>query len=404
MFGFLLLMSLVAGLQATPPPATAAHAEAAALARDGDYDAALAAFRRLASANPRDHEARIWIGRLHVLMGHPDRAEPVYRSVLLEDPASFDAMLGLGRTLVALRRTDEGLALLERAEAARPQHPELLEALGRAYGATGRPTRALLYAERAAGIAAAPSARQAFEDARLRHDHRVEIASFGERYNTPADDTGNIDLRLNARIGERLRIAGRGQHQQKFGFSEQRGGGGVEWQWRPRTRLAAEVSAGPRSNAVLPRLDVAGEVVHTEGPADWVAGYRFVDFPSARVSVVSPGVTWWPDARTSYGAQYFLTITEAARIAGRESGHGVMLRASRQFAPRIWGLAGYTRGADDYDTLSPDQTGDFSAHALSGGARFTLPSLTALVATYQHQWRPDRIRMHRLNVAFVQRF
>ena len=411
MFGFLLIMALLGATaaEASTPQASASGpmptvVEAAALATGGQYEAALVAFRRIAVANPRDHEARLWIGRVHGLMGNPELAEPVYRSVLLEDPASFDAMLTLGATLVALGRLDEGIELLERAERAQPQHPELLAALGRAYAATGRSTRALLYAERAAGTAPTESSRDALERARLVHGHRLEVASFGERYNTAADDTGNVDLRLNLRIGETLRVHGRGQHQRKFGFSEQRGGAGIEWLWRPRTRLSAQVLAGPRSNAVLPRLDAAGEVAHREGQTDWVAGFRFVDFPSAQVSVVSPGVTWWPSARTSLGARYFLSIADTARLAGYESGYGVMLRASRQFAPRIWGLAGYTRGADDYDTLSPDQVGDFAAHALSGGVRFDLPTLTALVAAYQHQWRPNSVRMHRLHMSLVQRF
>jgi YaiO family outer membrane protein len=405
MLAFLLAMSLAAAPQAgVATAATPPHADAAALVRDGHFEAALAAFRRLASVNPRDHEARIWIARLHVLMDHPELAEPVYRSVLLEDEASFDAMLGLGRTLVVLGRVEEGIALLERAERLQPQDPQLLEALGRAYGTAGRPTRGLLYAERAAASAPGPSTRQTLEQARLLHGHRLEVQSFGERYNTAADDTGNVDLRLNVRVNDRLRVVGRGQHQQKFAFTEQRGGGGVEWQWRPQTRLSAQVLGGPRSNAVLPRLDVAGEATRTEGPADWVAGYRFVDFPSARVSVVSPGVTWWPTPRTSFGVRYFLSITDAARLADHQAGHGVMLRVSRQFAPRIRGLAGYTRGADDYDTLSPDQTGDFAAHALSGGLQFDLPTLTALVARYQHQWRPNDVRMHRVSLALVQRF
>jgi hypothetical protein len=337
-------------------------------------------------------------------MDHPALAEPVYRSVLLEDPASFEAMLGLGRTLVALGDLDEGIALLQRAETTQPQNAELLDILGRAYRATGRTTRALLYAERAIGLAASDSTREALEQARLAHGHRVEIASFGERYNTAAADTGNVDLRVNFRLGEQLRITGRGQHQEKFGFAEQRGGAGVEWLWRPRTRLSAHVLAGPRGNDVLPRVDVAGEIGHSEGRAEWVAGYRFVDFPSAQVSVISPGVTWWPTVRTSVGARYFLSLTEFPTLTSRQAGHAVAVRGAHRLASRMWGLVGYTGGADDFDTLSPDQLGDFRAHAVSGGARFDLPSLTSLVGSYEHQWRRHSIRMHRVSISLLQRF
>jgi predicted Zn-dependent protease len=161
MFAFLLLVPLLAAPQAAPSGQMPTHVDAAALVRDGQYDAALGAFRRIAANNPRDHEARLWIGRLHGLMNHPELAEPVFRSVVLEDPASFDAMLALGRTLIALGHLDEGIGVLERAEAAQPQNAPLLDILGRPYSATGRTTRALLDAERARGWrrATAPARR-----------------------------------------------------------------------------------------------------------------------------------------------------------------------------------------------------------------------------------------------------
>src|SRR3990167_11112574 len=70
-------------------------AEAIQLANDGRSAEALASFQRLAAANPNDHEARLWIARLHDRLGHPDEAESVYRSALLEDPANLDAALGV---------------------------------------------------------------------------------------------------------------------------------------------------------------------------------------------------------------------------------------------------------------------------------------------------------------------
>jgi YaiO family outer membrane protein len=404
MVAFLLLMSLLGAPHAAQSGQMPTHVDAAALARDGHYDAALAAFRRIAAASPRDHEARVWIGRLHLLMGNADLAAPVYRSVLLEDASNFDATLGLGTTLVALGQMEDGIELLERAETMQPQHAELLDSLGRAYRLTGRTSRALLYAERALTLSTTDANRLALERTRLIHAHRVELASFGERYNTAAADTGNVDLRVNVRLREDLRLVGRAQHQNKFGFREQRGGGGIEWQWRPRTRIFGQLLAGPRSNDVLARVDASGEVTHTQGAAEWVAGYRFFDFPTARVSVISPAVAWWPSERTSLGARYYLSLTQFPARSGRENGHSLALRASRRVAPRVWTLAGYTAGTNDFDTLSPDQTGDFRANALSGGLRLDLPSLTSLVGTYEHQWRQNRIRMHRLNISLQQRF
>jgi YaiO family outer membrane protein len=404
MIAALLLMLLAGAPQVSQPGPTPAHDEAAALAREGRYEAALEAFRRLAAADPRDHQARIWIARVHAWMGNPELAEPVYRSVLLEDPSNFEAMLGAGNALVADGRIEEGIEMLERAEAAQPQNADLLDALGRAYAREGRTTRALLYAERAWDAAPSDPNRQALERARLIHGHRIELRSFGERYNTPTADTGNVDVRVNFRLREDLRLIGRGQHQRKFGFSEQRGGGGLEWLVRPETRLFAQVLAGPSGNDVLPRVDVAGEIAHVRGPAEWVAGYRFIDFPTADVSVISPGVTWWPTDRTSIAGRYYASWTQLPDFRTAQPGHSVTVRGSVRAAGRVWTHVGYARGTEDFDTLSPARSGDFRANTASGGVRVDLQSLTSLLGTYEHQWRPNSIEMRRLSISIVQRF
>lgn len=394
----------------TLPHAAAAQAplptieDGAALARDGHHEAALASFRRIAAANPRDHEARLWIARLHLWMGHPDQAEPVYRSVLLEDPASVDAMFGLGMTLVELGETDDAIEMLEQAETTVPQNAEVLAALSQAHTIAGHTMRGVLYAERALALDPIERHRLTLEQARAVHGHRVEITSFGEQYNTTDRDTGSVDGRVNLRVSDDLRIVGRVQHQRKFGFSEQRGGGGLEWRWTPRTSVFAHLLGGPSDNAVLPRLDINGEVAHTEGPATWVAGYRYFDFPSAQVSVVSPGVTWWPHDRVSILARYYLSITDFAARSELENGHSLALRTAVRIVPRVWANGGYTRGTDNFETLSPDRLGDFDADTVSGGVRVDLPSLTSVFGLYEHQWRPNSVVMKRLSVSLLQRF
>jgi YaiO family outer membrane protein len=405
MFSALLLMSMLAAPQASAPPAQApTHAAGEALASAGQLAEALETFRRLAAANPRDHQARLWIARLHGSMGHPDQAEPVYRSVLLEDPASLDAMFGLGMTLVALGDIEEGIEMLERAERAQPQDPEVLNGLSQAHAIAGNGTRAVLYAERALSLSPSQGHRMTLEQARVLQGHRVEIATFGESFDSATRDTGSIDLRGNFRVRESLRVVARGQHQRKFGFSEQRGGGGVEWRWTPRTSLFGHVLVGGPDNVVLPRADVAGELTHASGDAAWAAGYRYFNFPSAHVSVLSPGVTWWARPRVSLAARYYLSLTEFAAADGVQEGHSIAFRLSYGATPRVWVNGGYTRGTDNFETLSPDRLGDYRADTVSGGVRVDLPSLTSLLGLYEHSWRPDSIRMHRLSVSLVQRF
>jgi YaiO family outer membrane protein len=400
-----LLMSLLAA----PHVAAAAGqnstaAEATTLAREGNHRAALDAFRRIAAANPRNHEARLWIARLHGSMGNPELAEPVYRSVLLEDPANLDAMLGLGASLVALDRADEGIEMLRRAENLQPQNADVLAELGNAHTVAGNSNLGMLYAERAMTIAPSESHRLTLESARVTHAHRVELTSFGEHYNTAAPNTGSVDLRLNYRWREDLRLIARAQHQRKFAFSEQRAGAGVEWRWRPDTALFGQILAGPTDNRVLPRVDVNAEITHTARSAQWVGGYRYFDFPSARVSVLSPGVTWWPTERTSIAARYYLSVTDFPVLSGLEQDHSAAFRGARRILPRVWLNAGYAYGTENFETLSPDRVGDFRAHTASGGVRFDLPSLTSIYGVYEHQWRPNSVRMGRFSISLQQGF
>jgi YaiO family outer membrane protein len=406
MLQVVLLMSLLGAAPAAAAPAgqIPTLVDATALAQEGHYEAALDAFRRIAAANPRDHQARLGIARVHVLMGNHDQAEPVYRSVLLEDPTSVEAMRGTGAALVALGRSDDGIDLLRRAENAQPQNPDVLEALVRAHARAGNSNLAVLYAERVVTLAPTETHRLALEEARVAHAHRVEITSFGERYNTAAPDTGSVDLRVNFRVREDLRVIGRGQHQRKFGFSEQRGGAGLEWRWRPDTTLFGQVLAGPNDNAVLPRVDVNGEIMHAAGSTEWVAGYRYFDFPSARLSVVSPGVTWWPSVRTSLSARYFLSVTDFPTLTGLQQDHSVALRGARRVMPRVWVNGGYAYGTENFETLSPDRVGDFRAHTASAGVRLDMRSLTSVVGIFEQQWRPNSVRMGRLSLSLMQRF
>src|SRR5262245_23354427 len=77
------------------------------LASQGKREAALAAFRQRAAANPKDLVARVWIGRLHEEMGKPQLAESVYRSIVFEAPDNVDAALRLGTMLLNQGRLDE---------------------------------------------------------------------------------------------------------------------------------------------------------------------------------------------------------------------------------------------------------------------------------------------------------
>lgn len=404
LFSLLFLLSLAQEpvRQAAAPPVLplAAAIQMADVGREAE---ALAAFQRLAAVNPNDHQARLWIARLHERMGHADRAEAVYRSVLLEDPSSVDAMIGVGTTLLARHSPEEAIDFLERAEALSPQNDDILAALGRAHQEAGHTVRALEYLERAVALSPSEPHVLSLEAARRSYLHRVEARGFGEDFSGSTPGTTGGGVTVNVRLRETWRVFGRGDAQRKFGVSEQRGGGGVEWRWKPLTTLAAHALIGP-GNDVMPEGDYLGEIDHTYDRASWTGTLRYLNFNGASVTVLAPAVTWWASDRLSLGLRYALAITSDKGLLTRQAGHSLLARGAYRFRPRLWFTGGYAAGVEDFDTISADQIGDFRANSLSGGARLDLASLTSVVGIYDYQWRTNSVRRGRFTLSLAQRF
>lgn len=403
LFSLLLVTMLGAGPQAPPAPSGPTFAEASQLAAEGRDAEALAAFQRLASINPNSHEARIWIARMHERMGHPAVAEAVYRSVLLEDPVNLDAMIGVATTLLARHATDEAIEVLERAEALAPESDVVLTSLGRAHREAGNTLRAIGYLERVVAMSPTEQHRLSLEDVQLSYFHRIEAHGFSEDFNGDTANTSTGGVLVNYRLSDTLRVFGRGDAQRKFGISDQRGGGGVEWRWKPMTTLVGHVLVGP-DNVVMPERDYLGEIDHTYGAASWTGTYRYLDFNGAWMAMLSPAVTWWAADRLSIGLRYAFSISRSNLLLSNERGNSLHARAAYRFRPRVWLTGGYAAGIEDFETVSIDQLGNFKAHSVSGGARWDLPSLTSVVGGYDYQWRSDDIQRGRFSISLSQRF
>jgi YaiO family outer membrane protein len=378
-------------------------AEASQLADEGRDAEALAAFRQIAARNPNDLEARLWIARLHDRMGNLDQAESVYHSVLLEDPARVEAALGVAAALLARDEPEEAIELLEPIEEREPQNGTALALLGRAHRQAGRTEQAIGYFERAMAAAPTDEYRLRLADARLSHHHRVELRGFGEQFGGPTPDSRGGDLTVNYRLSERLRVIARGQAQRKFSVSEQRGGAGVEWKWRPSTTLRAQLLMGP-GNLVMPEGDFLAEADYTYGPAVWTASLRYFDFTGARTTFLSPAVTFPVSDRISAALRYAFSWTETSRSAGVDLGHTVQLRGAYRLRRRVSLQVGIAAGVEDFETFSIDRIGDFRATTASGGVRLDLRTLTALVASYDRQQRRGSLDMSRVNVVIQHRF
>lgn len=401
------LTLLLAGILAITNPVlaqdTASSSEAASLETAGRYEDALAAYQRLANANPRDHEARLAIARLEERLGHPDRAETVFRSVMLEDPTSVEATLGTGRTLIEQLHPEDAIDVLAAAERLAPQDPDVLSALGRAHRDAGHTGESLRYFERAAAASTTAGQRLMLERARAGHDHRIESRSFGEQYNGSTPDARATDLAVNFRVNDAVRVGARGQYQRKFDVSDARGGVGIEWRHTAYTTFAAQALIGP-DNEVLPRRDIFGEAAYRYG--SWVSSgnVRYFGFDGAHMTTFSPAVTFQPGDRLSLSLRYAFSLTGVDGFDGSTDGHTGQLRGSWLLRPRVTILAGYSYGIDDFDALSIDRVGAFTAHTGSAGVRVDLRTLTSLGAVYQYQSRDAGVRLQRLTVTIGQSF
>jgi YaiO family outer membrane protein len=377
--------------------------DAVQMADAGLNEEALAAFQRIVSSNPNDHGARVWIGRLQERLGRPEVAEAVYRSVVLEDGGNIDALLGLGSSLMAQNAVGEAIEVFERAEKLAPQNATVLASLGGAHSRAGRGEVAARYYERAAAVSQAEQHRLAVESARRSYLHRIEFRGFSEQFDGATPDSRNGEVAADIRLHDRLRVFGRGEVQRKFGLREERGGAGVEWLWTERTTLRGHALFGPGS-VVMPEGDVLGELAYNEGRALWSGSYRHFNFEGARVDVFSPSVAWPVTERVDLSIRYAASRTESNRLTRRQIGHTLHLSGAYRWRPRLDFLAGYAAGVDDFEHFSSDRIGDFRANTVSGGARYVLRSLTAIMARYDWQRRRGDINMSRVTLSVAQSF
>ncbi len=401
---FPLLLVTMLALTPAPQEGLATYTAAVEAANDGRDAEALAAFQRLASLDPNDHDIRLWIARLHIRMGNHDLAEPVYRSVLLEDPANIDAILGVANAQLSRYESAEALETLAAAETLEPENDGVLDAIGRAHLQAGRSPRAIEYFERAYTVSPTPQHRMSLEGARQSYLHRIEMRGSNEQFNGSTPDTRFGDVTVNVRVSDTWRVFARGQAQRKLGVSEQRGGGGAEWRLKPSTVLRGHVLVKP-DNIVMPEGDYLGELQYTYMDATWTGSVRYFDFSGAQTTTFSPSVYWMPAGRRiALGARYALSWSETTALDTGVSAHSLHLHGAYRWQPRLWLQAGYASGVEDFENFSIDRVGDFRADTVSGGLRIDLPSLTSIVGNFERQWRREDVNMNRFSITLQQRF
>ena len=409
----LFLLILAQGAQPAPAPAPAPATqtvpglaaglpEAMQLAQQGHNEAALKALQKINAQDPNDHLTRLWIAKVHDQMGRPDLAEAVYRSIVLEDPNFVDALIGAGMTAMEQDQIDDAIDFLTRAEAITPQNPNVLAALGRAYALSGRDVRSLGYYQRNA--TALPTERNviALESAKKQAQNRLESQTYDEQFNDKIAATRGEDIAANFRMGDTLRLFGRGQVQTKFGSREQRFGGGAEWRWTPATTITGQALVNT-NNKIMPQHDYLGRVDYGYHRVTSTAMVRYFDFFGANVTMVSPGVTYDVNPQWTLSLRYAYTSTTTTTVAGTQ-GHTIDFRAAHEIKPRLWVRGGYVHGVDNFDLYTVDQIGNFKSTTVLGQAQYIFRTLTSIVGTVSHQTRDGGVHMNRFTLGLTQAF
>ena len=388
----------------TPDP----RADAEQLARSGAYEEALDRYRSIVAANPRDLDARVWIARLHAIMGHQRQAEDVYRSVLVEQPDRLDALVGLGAALTSQGRFDEARPILSRAEKLSPNDLEVLAAQGRLNLEDEQNRLALGYYGRATLIAPEQAdLRLNLEEAHRRWDHRLEATYFNEVFSEEIDQTQSADVALNFRVSDRLRAFGRGQQERRFSETDQRGGGGLDWNVnRPwLTSLQAHAMVGP-GNFILPEVEIGFGLGWSSRKVSLMALGTLFNFDAgADMWAFGPAIRLNFTDNVALSASLMRTLTDFGvatdELVGDSAGK---ISLGFRIHPRLWLEAGYAGGIEDFDRVTVDRLGEFGASTVSGTARLDLRSLTTIVGSYEYQQIEGGTEMGRLTFRFIQRF
>jgi YaiO family outer membrane protein len=399
----LMTAALVSVILVATPQTPDRRAEAERLARSGAYAQALKEFQAVAAANPDDIEARLWIGRLHTSMGHPERAADVFQSIVAAQPQNVDALIGLGDALTTSGQFDEAADALNRAEAIAADRPSMLAAQGRLHRKAGHATLALAYYQRA--LALEPGnvdAQNAYASLTAERAHRLEAAYDFEHFNTGEPDTHSGTVEVNMRAGEGVRLFGRGQRIRKFDYDENRGGGGLEWFLRRDVHLRAGALFG--GDTVLPESDTSIDFEYYHRRLAVLAAFRYLNFDTSSTWLWSPGVTLSLNDRVAVTLRYYHSNSKFDTLLLDQLNDGYSARVTGRVGRRVWVDAGYQRGFEGFTLITVERLSQLDSNNLSAGVRVDATPRTSVGGAYGYQRRQQDIRVSTVLVNLIQRF
>jgi YaiO family outer membrane protein len=398
----LLSLATVLILATGPQSQPDVRVRAEQLARAGRTVEALELFRQVVAQNPGDIEARLWVARLDLRIGNVDNAEATCRSILREHPGDVDAKIGLGNALMRKGASDEALTILLEAEGDAGENADFFAALARAYRRIGDDRRALQYFTRAKALAADdPDVASGYEAVVTVYGHSVIFEGFGQHYETGVTSSSGL-LMTTIRVHPRVHLTARARVQERAGTTDALGGGGVLWRASRTVTILAGAAGGP-GNTILPKTDVVGEFVKYAGVFEFGGNVRRILFATTDVVVASPVFAWDTD-RWRFDTRYSFSRSHFSGTGETSGDHSIMFRETWRGWRRAALNATFARGVESFEDLTVDQVRGQGTTTMAAGVRFTLPSVTAITTTWEHQWRSNVSAFDRLTVAFVQSF
>jgi YaiO family outer membrane protein len=396
-----LVIALSLSTELQVPASDRSHA--AELARAGQTTEAIELFKRIVEKDPGDIEARLWIARLDLRLGRTEAAEAGFRSVLEEHPADIDARVGLGMTLTRKGASAEALAVLREAELQAGENADLFGALARAYRRLGDDQRALEYFEKAKTLSPSdPDLVSGYESTAYVYGHSIVFEGFGENVSLGSDAISGSVLGM-LRATPRLHLQALARLQNRAGASDTLGGGGVVWRAARETtvQLAATGGAG---NVSLPTGSAFGEVIHYAGALEVGGSVRWMFFDGVDVTAVSPLLSWDAGGRWRFDTRYTYSQSRFDTTGESVGNHSLMLRETWRGWRRVWVTGVYAYGIESFEDLTVDRVSSLGATTVAAGLRFSMPSLTAINTTWEHQWRSNDSQVDRFTVSIVQAF
>jgi len=383
--------------------ADAERARAVDLARRGQTVEALHLFETIVARDPADAEARQWVARLDLRLGHLDKAEAGFRAVHAAHPGDIDPRIGLGAVLTRKGDLAGALEILEAAERDAGANVDLYGALALALRRAGDDGRAMDYYRRALALTPDDAdIRDGYETLARTYGHGIAFEGLTQHV-TPGSTVGSGSLAASLRVASRLHLEGTFRAQHGSGYSDALGGGGVVWRMARATNLSLRATGGS-GNTALANRDVSAEVLHYVRTYEIGASVRALSFAGADVASVSPLFSVDPGGRWRADTRYTYSHARFAATGDGKGDHSGLVRFTWRRTPRVWTSGTYAYGIESFEDLTVDRIASLGAHTAAAGLRLNLRSLTVLNATWEHQWRSNDSRLDRVTILIAQFF